>query len=154
MEFSVKRVIIRRFFELLVTSAAISAAVTMLNISEILNTKNRLFFGLFAGVIIFVFLNVRMMRHCYFDLKNKRLYYFSNLAAYLLFAAAGFVSSLFLPNVLYTCIFVVTKFVKYLFSDIPAYYSVLIFHAIGLSAVFLAPLGMDRMFKLNDIYDD
>lgn len=135
----------RRFFELLLTSIILSVTVTWLNTAGILSTKQDLFSGTFIGTAIFVFINIRMLRHCYFDLRSNPRYYLLNLAAYLLFTALGFVIYNFCPDEIYTWIFAITKFVKYI-NNLPTFYSALTFHCIGILTIFLAPLGMRWIF--------
>lgn len=127
MKFSYKRVVIRRFFELLITNLLISLLITIANVGELLATKAELSNGLLIGTALFLFINVRMLRNCYFDLEGKSGYYISNAIAYLFFA--------------------LTKFIKYANFQISTLASVCIFHIIGILLIFIAPLGMEEIIN-------
>ncbi len=144
------RVIIRRFLELLFTNTVISIVLTVLNLKKILPGQSSLLFGMLAGIAMFAFINFRMLRRCYFDLTNSFLYYVSNMAAYLLFALGGVFVYFLFSSEIYTWLFAITKFLKCINSDIAIPYSAAIFHLIGFSVIFLAPIGMKWIFVYND----
>lgn len=144
------RVIIRRFWELFLVNTAISVFLTLLNLGEFLTGQNSLFFGMLIGITVFVTVNFRMLRCCYFDLRNNFLYYTTNIAAYLLFALLSAFVYLLFPSEIYTWLFAVTKFLKYTNTPLAVPYSAAVFHLIGFSVIFLAPIGMRWIF----VYDD
>lgn len=73
MNFILIKIAIRRFFELLLTSAMISIVITYLHVGEVLVTKASLFAALLAGITVFIFINVRMLRQCFFELRSNSL---------------------------------------------------------------------------------
>jgi len=150
LNFSITRVIVRRFFELFFTNAAISAVLTVFNIADLLITANTLLKGMCLGIALFIFFNVRMLKNCYFDLRNKALYYFTNLSAYFAFMAVCFGTYFLCSGEVYTWLFAVTKFAKYTRFTTAVPYSALIFHCFGIIMIFLAPLGMSWVFPIND----
>lgn len=144
------RIIIRRFLELFLTSTVVSVVLTLLNLGKILAGKNTLLVGMTAGVLVFAAMNFKMLRNCYFDLRDKFLYYTSNVAAYALFAMLGVVVYLISPSRAYTWLFAVTKFLRYTNAALAVPYSAAAFHLIGLLVIFLAPIGMGWIFIFDD----
>lgn len=144
------RIIVRRFLELFFVNAAISAILTILNIGKVLARKDTLLLGMFVGIAVFVIMNFRMLRRCYFDLKNRFLYYTANIAAYFLFALLSAFVYLVFSSKIYTWLFAVTKFLKYTKIALSVPYSAAIFHLIGFSVIFIAPIGMGWIFSYDD----
>ena len=144
------RIIIRRFLELFFVNAVISTVLTILNLGKVLAGQNSLLFGMFVGIAVFITVNFRMLRHCYFDLKNNFLYYTTNIAAYLLFALLSAFVYLVFSSEIYTWLFALTKFLKYTNIALSVPYSAAVFHLIGFLLIFLAPIGMGWIF----LYDD
>lgn len=144
------RIIVRRFLELFFVNAAISAILTILNLGKVLAGHNSLPFGMFVGIAVFVTVNFRMLRRCYFDLRDSFLYYTANIAAYLLFALFSACVYRVFSSEIYTWFFALTKFLKYTNIALSVPYSAAVFHLIGFLIIFIAPIGMDWIF----IYDD
>ncbi len=140
------RIIIRRFLELFVTNFIVSVALTVLNIEKILSLRGALTFGAVFGIALFLVANVKMQRDCYFDLRDKKLYYFTNISAYIAFALFGFAVYFIGGGTIYTWLFSVTKFAKFFSRGISVPVSAAMFHCIGLAAVLVSPLGMDKTF--------
>lgn len=147
------KIIIRRFIELLLTCAVISSVMTILNISEVVEGKTHLFLGLLLGTAVFIFVNVMMLRRCYFDLQSKHQYYTANIIAYILFMAVGFVVYFLCSNECYAWFFAITKFARYTNAELSTQRSALLFHGIGLLTVIFAPLGMSWVFMDEESYD-
>lgn len=145
MNLNISAIVILRFFELLITTVLLSVAVTALNIAGIIFSRTTLFLGTFLGTALFVFINIRRLRLCYFDVHSNFIYYSVNYAAYFIFAAVSFAIYKFCSNEVYTWMFAITKFAKYImeFSNVE---SALIFHGVGLLMILLAPLGMGWIF--------
>lgn len=74
---------------------------------------------------------------------------FTNITAYIIFAAAGFLTYALGSGNVYTWLFAVTKFARYMNIGITAVCSALIFHIMGLAVVFVATIGMDWVFSYN-----
>lgn len=144
---------IRRFFELLLTCVAISAGITGLYVSEVLVTQDALGAGLIIGLIVFVLVNIPMLRGCYFEFEDNSLYFQVNLTAYACFFATCFAVYHFGSNVWFTWMFAVTKFAKYSNLTVSTFGSALLFHAVGLMMVLFAPLGMSWVFLQDDEAD-
>ena len=148
------KIIIRRFIELLLTCAVISSVMTILNLSEAVEGKTCLFMGLLLGTAVFIFVNVIMLRRCYFDLQSKYRYYTANIIAYILFVAVSFAVYFLCSNECYAWIFAITKFARYTNAELSTQHSALLFHGIGLLTVIFAPLGMSWVFMNEDDYDE
>ncbi len=147
MEFSYKKVVIRRFLELFVTNLFLSLLLIYANLGYLLNTKEALSMGFIAGTAVFLYINVRMLRNCYFDLEGKSAYYSSNVIAYLSFTLLSMFAYFFVSNEIYTWVFALTKFVRYINSQISAFISICIFHILGILSIYVAPLGMGNFIN-------
>ena len=142
LNFILITIAVRRFFELMITCAGVSAVITFLHTGDELTTESSLFVALLIGLIVFVAVNVRMLRQCYFDLRSNVIYYFVNISAYLLFICVTIAVYCFGSKESFTWLFAITKFAKYLGLDINNLLSVFIFHMIGLLTVKFATIGM------------
>lgn len=140
------KITVRRFFELMVTCSAISAVITFLNIVDLLTTKSRLCIALLIGLAVFLFINVRMLRQCYFEFRSNVIYFLVNMSAYLLFAGATIAVYCLCSKEWFTWLFAVTKFAKYWGFNINNLLSLFLFHIIGLLTVIFAPTGMSWIF--------
>lgn len=136
------KVIIRRLCELLLICAIISAIITFFFVAGILYTDTYLSIALLIGLFLFAFINLRMLRQCYFDLHNNKNYYFSNILSYVIFALVSFGVCKLCSGIIFTWLFAVTKFLKYTNAGISTITSMLFFHIIGILSVLLAPIGM------------
>lgn len=148
------RIIVRRFLELFFVNTAISAILTLLNIGKVLAGQNSVILGMFVGIAAFVTVNFRMLRHCYFDLRDSFLYYITNIAAYLLFAMLSALVYLVFSSEIYTWLFAMTKFLKYTNIALSVPYSAAVFHLIGFLVIFIAPIGMGWIFLYDDDDDE
>lgn len=146
----IKRVVIRRLCELMITAVVLSAAVAGMLFMGVLNTDSRVLFGMLAGVALFEMINTVFLRHCYFDLLGKKIYYLSNLFAYFIFifitATVYFVD----PETIYLWLFGISEFAKYSEAEFAVWFSAALFHAIGIALVFVAPAGMKGVVRFLD----
>ena len=104
----------------------LSAMVTGFYELEIIRTQNSLVCWSLFFVTVFIFINVRMMRRCYFDLVGTHGYYIGNYAAYLIFAGVNFIIYKELNDMIYTWMFAITKFAKYFGTELTIMDSALI----------------------------
>lgn len=140
------KMIFRRFAELVFLTSGISVTLTVLNIMEVLNVKNTLAVGMFAGAALFAVLNFISLRQSFFELRDTYIYYISNILAYIAFVIFGYVVYTNYPTEIYTWFLAVTKFAKYTNIGITNFYSAVIFYLIGFILIFIAPIGMWRIF--------
>lgn len=147
MNFSITRVITRRFIELLSICIIFSVIVTSLNIADILYTRENLTFGTFTGTMLFIIINLNMLRKCYFDLQNAAIYYLSNIAAYLIFVCVWLLIYHFSSNEFYTWMFAITKLARYTQLRLNDFHAAMLFHVFGIITVIFAPIGMNRIIK-------
>lgn len=144
------KIIIQRFFELMITCAGISAAITFLHTCNIITSESQLGICLLFGLAVFIFINVRMLRQCYFELRSNGTYFLVNMSAYLLFTGTAFAVYCLGSKECFTWLFAVTKFAKYSNLNIDNLTSLLVFHIIGLSMMIFAPIGLSWIFKDDD----
>ena len=147
MNFSITRVIIRRVAEMLLICIIGSVIITSLNIADILYTRENLLFGTFTGIMTFILINLNMLRNCYFDLQNAKIYYLANITAYLIFTGIWFLIYHFCSNELYTWVFAMTKLGRYTNSGLDDFHAALAFHLLGIITVIFAPIGMNHIIE-------
>lgn len=149
MIFILLKTVARRLFELFFTSAAFSAALTVLNTEEILDGNIRFLPIVYIFAALFMIVNFIMMRNCYCDLRDNRLFWILNFSAYLIFLILSF--SVFLcSSKTYTWLFAITKFLRYTDTNITVVQSAAVFHLVGIAAVFLAPIGLGWVLECDD----
>lgn len=140
------KIIFRRFFEILFCEALISAVIAALSVCNALTNLGTLITVLFVGVLLFMGIHFMLLRTNCYELPDNFLYFIINLTAYLLFAifALG-VYMLCSPDV-YTWLFAVMKFVRYVHEGVSNFSSAVIFLLVGFMMVFVAPCGVVRIF--------
>ncbi len=144
------KVIIRRFIELLVSCALFSVIAVFLNIIGLFTTKTAVFTLAFLGAVCWFSLNVFMLRHCYFDLCDRKIYYISNFVAYIIFGICTVIVYLCFSNSVYGWIFAITKFFKYTNLSLSTVRSAALFHFLGGLMIWLSPIGMKWIFTLEE----
>lgn len=143
-------VIKRRFREFLCTEVILSVLATLANI--FLGITQRYHLVIFLGIMILAFMGVSIwqMRRCYYDIRDILLHYKLNFIAYMMFAVLSLVVCLIFPGMLFTWLFSITKFLKYLgFGQIV---SLLIFHLSGIVAILVSPLGANDEIREYEEY--
>ncbi len=142
-----KNIIIRRFMEFFISCAVLSAAVTGMAVLKLLNSQTALLVGTFLFATVFVFVNIKQLRRCYFDLMGNVEYYASNCIAYIIFIAVNLLMCRFCPQTVFTWVFAITKFLQYLGVGITALFSAVMFHIIMLTVILVAPVGMKQIYN-------
>lgn len=148
------RIFIIRFLELLFSNAIISSMVTALNLMELMITQESLYVGTLIGTVVFVLVNVRMMRHCYTDIQDKEIYYTANLLACIAFAIVSVIIYLTGAKTLFSLLFATAKMVRTIDMEIGMKYSLLLFHTISTVSVFIAPIGIKPDYSFYDESDE
>ena len=141
------RVVLQRFLELLFTNTLISVFVSFLNFADIIETESGVGIWLVIGFVLFLYINIRLLRQCYFELKNKFVYYFVNLLAYFLFMVVSFGIYYCFSMEIFSLFFAIFKILKYSRMATGVLCSLVIGHSIGFLCVFLSPLGMSWVFS-------
>ncbi len=144
------KIIIRRFLELFISCALFSAIAVLLNITGLFTTRASVFTIALIGALIWIALNVFMLRNCYFDLRDKKAYYIANFMAYAIFGICTVVVYICFSSPVYGWIFAITKFLKYTKLSVSTVLSTTVFHFLGGLMILLAPVGMKWIFTLED----
>lgn len=144
------KVIIRRFLEMLISSALFSAIAVVLNILGLFTTTTSVFILDFLAAACWFTLNLFMLRHCYFDLRDRKIYYVSNFIAYAVFGICTVIAYLYFSSSVYGWIFAITKLFKYTALNFSTVWSAALFHLFGGLMILLAPIGMKWVFDLED----
>ena len=143
-------VILRRFAEFSLIEIMFSFIITGLYEIEVLSgTQDAIKFATLIAVIIYIAIQVIMMRHCFYDLSNRYDYYLFNFTAYMLFIIFSLIIFFFGGNYFYTWLFEITKFIHFINFDFDIFYSLIVFHLVILAAIALAPVGMGWVFVLR-----
>ena len=152
MDFDFKKnIVIRRLVELLLTEALLSVLATILNVTGLVTQRYALVILLGAFIILFVVLNVRNMRKCFYDVRDNKTHYLMNFIAYGVFVVVNVGVYLVLPSTVHTWFFSLTKILCFL--DIEYFVSFTVFHIIGVLAVIVAPAGMvDKILRWEAEY--
>ena len=121
---------------------------TILNIAGLVVERVGVVFMISAFVLAFTIFNFKNLRKCYFDIRNKKLFFMLNFLSNIIFACVNFVVLIFAKNEVYTWLFSITKGLKFL--DIDVIYSILLFHFVQLICIIVSPIGMGWIFDKND----
>lgn len=127
----------------------ISVMAVLFNLSDLCETQAGLVISMSLCVIIYVIINVLLLRECFLYLESRHAYFKANLIAYTAFVAVSFLTYIFGGNVAYTWLFAITKFISYSAQDINAAASLIVFHFIMLATIFAAPWDMYLDRHLN-----
>ena len=144
---------LQRLFELLVSAIVLSVVGVLLNITKIASTETILTIFLSILVILFAAINIFLMRNCFVAIADKRLFYVSNILAYIIFAAVTLVVYECASSRVYTWLFAITKFAHFNSLSISTSLSAAIFHIIGIICIFLSPIGL-KWALIDDMEDD
>lgn len=143
--------IISRFIEIFILNLILSVIVAALSSFQLVQNQWTMIAALSVTLVVFNVINVGRYRWSYAHLENEKDYYVINIIAYLIFALINVVCIFILPNAAYTWIFLTTKlerFVLYGVVDVNSFwrgllFSSIIFHMVGIGAIFCAPFGLD-----------
>lgn len=146
---SITRLSIQRFFELLLIEITLSVMAMLFNLSDLCETQAGLVISMSLCVIIYVIINVLLLRECFLYLESRNAYYKSNLIAYIAFVAVSMFTYIFGGNAVYTWLFSITKFIAYSAQNFTSFASLVVFHFIMLLTIFAAPWDMYLDRNLN-----
>ncbi len=136
------RMLLWRTGELFALDIILSAAITFLNIIDVLHGAGMLMAGLCLGAIAFIAVQFFWMRSAFFAAQDKKLYYIANYTAYMIFILVNIGVFFSCGNEPYAWLFAITKFVRFMPFGVSNFVSAVIFHVLMLLAVALAPVGM------------
>ncbi|MBQ8764908.1 MAG: hypothetical protein IJZ12_03185 [Clostridia bacterium] len=133
----------RRFMEIAGSCVLLSAVISFLcKCNALPDGSGELVIGLYIATAIFIVINIWMMRGCYYELKDTKVYFIVNYSAYIVFGLITILAYKLFSAEVYTWLFAITKFARYTNLYLPTVYSAAIFHAIMVIGIFLAPIGM------------
>lgn len=142
-------IIINRFLEMTVTIIVLSSVSVLLNTYVLpLNGIGTLLLLLVASLVFYID-NIRRCRWSYVKAGKYSMYLKINIATYILLVAVCAICSLVVPGVPYTWMLVITKLPKFILGFSSNLLSALMFHAVGILTVILAPAGV-RIMVDND----
>lgn len=145
--------ILIRFAELCFVCVAISAAISALFcIPGLFTTAAKLAAVFLAADILFLIIEVYLMRRCFFLIHKSVPFFIINYSAQALFALVNFIAVALIPPAPYTWLFAITKTLSvssaYNVSNVT---SAVIFHLLLAFILALSPMGMDRVILDDEI---
>ena len=133
----------RRFLEIVVSCVLLSSVISFLCKCNALPDGSReLVIGLYITAVLFVGINIWMMRGCYYELRDTKVYFIVNYSAYIVFGLITILAYKLFTAELYTWFFAITKFARYTNLYLNTVYSAMVFHVVMVITIFLAPIGM------------
>lgn len=150
------RTILTRLAEMLLLCFTLSTiSCALLYYEWIPVTESAYGITLLIVAIIFIVCNVFMLRQCYFDLRDPRMYYILNFAAYGIFMLITAVVYKGFGRVVFSWMFNALKLLTYTDFDLSAVHSTAVMHAIMLVVIAIAPIGMEWIFDIPDeVFED
>ncbi len=146
-----------RFLEFLLISIILSLTVIGLYYIRIV-PRNYGSYGICfsIGVIVYIMIQVRMMKNLYFAVNDRKSFYIINLIAYAIYMFVGIVVYMFIDKkYIYLNVFGITRFLAYFNEKISIMTSATIFHIIMLIVIYFAPMGLaDKLKPEADIEDE
>ena len=142
-----KKVIIQRFFELMLTNILFSVCIAGFYYLDLIETEFSLAMSGGIFTLLYIVINIKYMRRCYFEVYGTKDYYIINYIAYAAFLAVNLLAYFVCSDFIYTIIFAIAKFVVYLGLTKQTHISVLVFHILMIVTVAIAPLGMKYFYK-------
>lgn len=130
----------------------VKKAITILGI---LKVQEMIFIATTAGVAISMMINIALLRGCYYDVANRRIYYVSNYLACIAFFIANIGAEVLFDNHVYAWLFSITKFARFSHFQWDGSVSAIIFNILMVASIHIAPLGMgwlllDEDYTLSD----
>ena len=100
--------------------------------------------------VIYVVWNVVMLRRCYRILCRIKIYYIVNSCAGLFFALISICAFFTIPRALYSWMFLATYLAGFSNIGIQPFLSVILFHSVITASIFVAPVGMGWVKKMEE----
>lgn len=144
------KIIIRRFLEMFFTCVLISVIAVVINITGLIASMTPVFILASVGALCWFAINLYMLRNCYFELRDNKIYYISNYLAYAIFGVCTVVIYRCFSSSVYGWIFAITKFLKYTNLGISTVEATAVFHLLAGVMILLAPIGMKWIFTVEE----
>ena len=142
---------VRRVIHLVLGCVVISSLIAILCITGIFpDGSGILLGGMSAGVVLYIFFNVKMMRRVFFLVRKRRLYYVINFGAYFVFGLINLCVYKLCSNYVFAWLFAITKFLRYTNLSLSIPSAVTVFHFIMTLAALCAPVGMEWMYEMDE----
>ena len=133
---------ITRFAELMISSIIISVVLYIAFMMKWFpHTLRHCFYYSALAAVIFVGVNVFMLRSYYKTLEYKKSYFLVAYSAYFVFAFLGAFIYKYISHAVFTAMFALTKFMKYSKFAIATPYAVGAFHAAMCILMIFIPIG-------------
>lgn len=146
-------VAIKHFFEMLIINVALSVVVTALNQLGVLDKQQTIFAATTAGVVLSMIINIALLRGCYYDVANRRIYYISSYLACAAFIIVNLGVGFLFNNYVYAWLFGITKFARFSHFQWDSLVSAILFNILMIASIHIAPLGMGWLV-LDDDYEE
>ncbi|MBQ8162995.1 MAG: hypothetical protein IJZ93_01325 [Clostridia bacterium] len=145
---SVKKLLVKigyRLIWLFGGSIFLSLIAVFFNKTDIVTTKNGLFWMLLILATVFMLAYFVLLRRNYvYKSKLIKYYFIVNIIAYSIFILVSLIIFWLFPGPVYACVFAITKAAIYTRFTIKTIYSCLIFHFVGLIVNLLAIIKVPK----------
>lgn len=140
----------KRFLEVLLINVILSSFLTMVDILGLIKTQELIFITTTAGVVLSLVINIQIMRNYYYDLVDRLIYYTSNYIAYILFFMVNLGVGAIFNDQVYTWLFSIVKFAMFPQYEWSSSVSALLFDALMIASIHIAPIGMGWLVMDED----
>ena len=145
-------VILQRLFELLFWSGTLSFVSCMLYLFEFFYASEANFaIVLMVAFLIFIIINIVLLRRCYFELHSTWRYYAFNIIAYALFILSSVAVNFFISDIAYGWAFNIFKVLRFAKTQWPIFDASAASHLVMLAVILIAPIGLGRIFDFDGV---
>ncbi len=137
------RIIIIRLLEMLLPCIAFSVLATGLNVIGLSITSKSIVVILLVSTVFYMMINSHCSKNLFFALGDKTQYRILSGICIAMLATIIYAVRHFAGNVIFVWLFAITKCFYFLSVKIPLIVSIVLFMAILLAVVMLAPSGME-----------
>ena len=139
------KIVLRRFFEMLIGCIAASAILTYCKSeSSFMQVTNEARFFLLFLVALFMIYNGYMIRYLYLRINDSFDYYFLNILSVALFAGISIGLKFIISENIYNWIFSFTNVIYFMFEETGNIISVILFYVLLMISVFFSEKYYDK----------
>ena len=145
------RTILLRLRDLLCLSFALSSLSCALYYYGVISASRETYgLVLIATTVVFIVSNIFMLRKCFFDIANLKMYYILNYSAYCIFMMITAGVYLWFGELPYAWLFNTLKLTSFAKTALSTVTSTMITHVVMLVVIAVAPAGMDWVLQFTE----
>jgi hypothetical protein len=147
-------IIIRRFLEFFIIEALLSAICAFIFNYIWESTPVLVIISAFLGILIYITVQILMLRRCFLDLREPLYYLVYNFLAYIFVIFFNFILIFTLSPSVYTYFYFITKILYFANQNFDSFLSAIIFHIFMIALIFIAPIGLGERLAQMDLFDE